>query len=97
VLPTGPCLRLPGARSLTCRAALIVGLLVKPRHTVAGMDTTASSPTNLGRQLARLRAAHQQRAPDYCQRIDDLKRLRAAFKSRLDEFAAAMSADFGRR
>ena len=35
--------------------------------------------------------------PDYAQRIGDLKRLRAAFKARLDEFVAAMSADFGRR
>jgi len=61
------------------------------------MDTPTSSPTDLGRQLARLRTAHQQRTPDYRQRIDDLKRLRAAFKARLDDFAAAMSANFGRR
>ncbi|MDE2256808.1 MAG: coniferyl aldehyde dehydrogenase, partial [Xanthomonadaceae bacterium] len=30
-------------------------------------------------------------------RMNDLKRLRAAFKARSEEFAAAMSADFGRR
>jgi coniferyl-aldehyde dehydrogenase len=61
------------------------------------MDTPAPSAGDLNAQLARLRAAQQRRTPDYAQRIDDLKRLRAAFRARLDEFAAAMSADFGRR
>jgi coniferyl-aldehyde dehydrogenase len=61
------------------------------------MDTPAPTAADLNTQLARLRAAQQRRVPDYAQRIDDLKRLRAAFKAKLDEFAAAMSADFGRR
>ncbi|HET7062628.1 MAG TPA: coniferyl aldehyde dehydrogenase [Rudaea sp.] len=61
------------------------------------MDTPAPTAADLNIQLARLRAAQQRRVPDYAQRIDDLKRLRAAFKAKLDEFAAAMSADFGRR
>ena len=61
------------------------------------MDTPAPTAADLNAQLARLRAAQQNRVPDYAQRIDDLKRLRGAFKARLDEFAAAMSADFGRR
>ena len=61
------------------------------------MDSPTPDILDFAATLARLRAAQQLRFPDYTQRIDDLKRLRAAFKSRLDEFAAAMSADFGRR
>ena len=52
---------------------------------------------DLNATLARLRAAQQQNVPDYRQRMDDLARLRSAFKARLDDFASAMSADFGRR
>src|SRR6187431_1051822 len=54
-------------------------------------------PQVLQETLARLRAAHQRETPGYAQRIDDLKRLRAAFKARLESFASAVSADFGRR
>jgi len=61
------------------------------------MDSPDPDSAGLNLTLARLRAAQQRQVPGYSQRIDDLKRLRAAFKSRLDEFAAAMSADFGRR
>jgi coniferyl-aldehyde dehydrogenase len=61
------------------------------------MDMQAASPSDLNGRLARLRAAHQRQTPDYAQRIGDLKRLRAGFKARLDDFVAAMSADFGRR
>jgi coniferyl-aldehyde dehydrogenase len=61
------------------------------------MDTPAPTAADLSTTLARLRAAQQRHIPDYTQRIDDLKRLRSAYKARLDEFAAAMSADFGRR
>lgn len=61
------------------------------------MDTPDSNHVDLQAQLARLRAAHQRHVPDYAQRIADLKRLRSAFKARLDEFVAAMNADFGRR
>ena len=60
------------------------------------MDTP-TTPTDLNATLARLRAAQQRNVPTYRQRMDDLKRLRVAFKARSDEFAAAMSADFGRR
>ncbi len=60
------------------------------------MDTTTNS-TDLNTTLARLRAAQKRIVPDYAQRMNDLKRLRAAFKARSEEFAAAMSADFGRR
>lgn len=60
------------------------------------MDMPATTQ-DLNVTLTRLRMAQQQRTPDYRQRMDDLARLRAAFKARLDDFAAAMSADFGRR
>ena len=62
------------------------------------MDTIASTPTaDLAPTLARLRAAQAAHVPDYAQRIDDLVRLRAAFKARLEEMNAAVSADFGHR
>ena len=61
------------------------------------MNEPAVTPADLNALLARLRAAQQRHTPDYAQRISDLKRLRAAFKARLGDFAAAMSADFGRR
>jgi coniferyl-aldehyde dehydrogenase len=61
------------------------------------MDMPAVTPAELNAQLSRLRSAHQRKPPDYAQRMADLKRLRVAFKARLDDFAAAMSADFGRR
>ncbi|MHB8679886.1 MAG: coniferyl aldehyde dehydrogenase [Rudaea sp.] len=60
------------------------------------MDTQASA-ADLNTTLARLRAAQKRIVPDYAQRMHDLKRLRAAFKARSEEFAATMSADFGRR
>jgi len=60
------------------------------------MDTQ-TTPTDLNATLARLRAAQQRNVPTYRQRMDDLKRLRIAFKASSEEFATAMSADFGRR
>ena len=63
---------------------------IKPIVATAGFDP-------LNAVLAKQRAAHQRQVPGYRQRIDDLERLRDRFKSRLDEFVAAMSADFGRR
>jgi coniferyl-aldehyde dehydrogenase len=56
-----------------------------------------SNPTDLNATLARLRAAQHAHVPTHAQRMDDLKRLRSAYKARIEEFAAAMSADFGRR
>ncbi len=47
--------------------------------------------------LARLRAAQRAQLPDLRQRLDDLARLRAAFKGRLDTLVRAMQADFGQR
>jgi len=62
------------------------------------MDTTIPvSAAELNTLLARVRVAHQRTPPDYAQRMADLKRLRVAFKARLEDFASAMSADFGRR
>jgi coniferyl-aldehyde dehydrogenase len=55
------------------------------------------SPDALAGLLARQRAAHAARVPDLTQRLDDLARLRTAFKALLPRFADAMSADFGRR
>jgi len=59
------------------------------------MDIAATP--SLHEILRRQRQAHADRTPDYAQRMDDLARLRSAFKAKLDAFAAAMSADFGRR
>lgn len=59
------------------------------------MDT----PTNieLSALLQLQRDAWSNRQPDYAQRTDDLARLRSAFKVRLEDFAHAVNADFGRR
>lgn len=62
------------------------------------MDLAADTPaTELRPTLARLRTAWQADKPDYAQRRDDLQRLRQAVKSRLDEMARTVSADFGHR
>ena len=61
------------------------------------MDTPNFSSSALRAQLARMRAAQQSNVPSYAQRMADLKRLRQAFKLRLDDLTGAMSADFGRR
>ena len=58
------------------------------------MDTP---PLSLAHLLQRQRAAWRVRTPDYAQRIDDLARLRGAFKARLDDFVGAVNDDFGRR
>lgn len=47
--------------------------------------------------LERLRAAWQTNKPGYAQRRDDLHRLRAALKRRLDEMARTIALDFGHR
>ena len=60
------------------------------------MDATTPI-ADLAPTLARLRAAQAAHVPDYARRIDDLVRLRAAFKARLEEMNAAVSADFGHR
>lgn len=60
------------------------------------MDTPSPTP-DPARILERQRAAFAQHEPDYRQRVDDLRRLRAAFSRELPELARAMSADFGRR
>ncbi|MFC5568850.1 coniferyl aldehyde dehydrogenase [Lysobacter yangpyeongensis] len=62
------------------------------------MDIAAATPVEeLAPTLQRLRHAWQKRRPDYAQRRDDLQRLRKAFHARLDDMAAAVSADFGHR
>ena len=58
------------------------------------MDT----PTiDLDALLQAQRRAWGARPPDYAQRMDDLARLRRAFKTRLEDFARAVSTDFGHR
>ncbi len=73
----------------------------RTRYTLCATQecTTMDMPStpDLAATLARLKHAQQAHTPDYRQRTDDLARLRGAFKRRLDDFAAAMSADFGRR
>src|SRR5688572_12924615 len=44
-----------------------------------------------------LREAWHAHKPERAQRLDDLARLRDALKDRLDDMAAAISADFGHR
>ncbi len=57
-----------------------------------------TTPQTLADALAKLKAARQnQPPPDYAQRRDDLKRLRAEFKSRLVAMNDALMADFGHR
>jgi coniferyl-aldehyde dehydrogenase len=58
------------------------------------MDTPIADLKDL---LYRQRAAWQVEVPDYARRMDDLARLRVAFKARLEDFAKAVAADFGRR
>ena len=64
------------------------------------MDT-AAQPTDLSADLVttldQLRAAWRARTPDYAQRREDLKRLKAAFQRRMGEMQAAIAADFGHR
>jgi coniferyl-aldehyde dehydrogenase len=58
------------------------------------MDTTTTLPDAL---LQAQRTAWHARIPDYAQRMDDLARLRRIFKVRLEDFARAVSMDFGHR
>ena len=51
----------------------------------------------LNEMLQRQREAWRAHTPDLPQRLDDLARLRAAFKARLEDFARAVSDDFGLR
>lgn len=62
------------------------------------MDIAATTPVaNLAPTLQQLRSAWGAHRPDYAQRRDDLRRLRSAYKARLDDMTAAISADFGHR
>ncbi len=54
-------------------------------------------PSDLHGLLAQARLAQRLHTPSYQQRMDDLARLRGAFKAKLECFIAAISADFGRR
>ncbi len=56
-----------------------------------------ASPASLLPALSQLRAAWSAHRPDYAQRRDDLKRLRAAVRTQLPQMAEAIAADFGHR
>ncbi|TAN05930.1 MAG: coniferyl aldehyde dehydrogenase [Rhodanobacteraceae bacterium] len=56
-----------------------------------------TSPAAMQDLLDHQRAAWRAQIPDAAQRDADLARLRAAFKARLEDFVAAVAADFGRR
>ena len=51
----------------------------------------------LAQLLRAQQAAQLAHTSDYAERVNDLKRLRAAFKARLNDFVAAIAADFGQR
>lgn len=57
----------------------------------------ADEIAELAPTLERLRAAWRVKKPDYAQRMDDLARLKTAFKARMREMEAAVRADFGHR
>lgn len=62
------------------------------------MDMPADTPVaDLRPTLDRLRTAWQAKRPDARQRLDDLARLRAAFKAQTGAMVAAIAADFGHR
>ena len=61
------------------------------------MDTLDSSVSELRPVLDHLRAAWQRQRPDARQRLDDLARLRDAFRAGSDAMVAAIEADFGHR
>ncbi|MEG1678729.1 MAG: aldehyde dehydrogenase family protein, partial [Stenotrophomonas sp.] len=61
------------------------------------MNPVVTQGDDLQAVLVQLRGAWQQHKPDYTQRRDDLRRLRAAFKARIPEMTEAIAADFGHR
>jgi len=61
------------------------------------MDTHDTAVADLRPGFDRLRDAWQRQRPDVRQRLDDLARLRDAFRSGTDGMVAAISADFGHR
>ena len=56
-----------------------------------------ATPEHLLALLKQQQTAQLQHVRDYDERIDDLQRLRAAFKLRLNDFVSAIAADFGQR
>ena len=66
-------------------------------HLDAERAPPADAIAELAPTLHRLKTAWRTKKPDYAQRMDDLARLKAAFKARMGEMAAAVRADFGHR
>ena len=63
----------------------------------AQLKSITPPAVELAQILRDQRAAHRAAVPEYAQRMDDLAKLRAAFKNRLPDFVSAMDRDFGRR
>ncbi len=61
------------------------------------MEATTTPAAGLRPTLDRLRTAWQRQRPDARQRLDDLARLRGAFKAGNDDMLRAIAADFGHR
>ncbi len=61
------------------------------------MEQTTDTAAALAQTLKQMRQAWMQQRPDYHQRRDDLRRLRAAFKGRIGQMADAIATDFGHR
>ncbi len=57
----------------------------------------AAAADTLADLLGMQQAAQRAHTSDYAERIGDLKRLRSAFKARLNDFVTAINADFGQR
>jgi coniferyl-aldehyde dehydrogenase len=60
-------------------------------------DAPATPENTLRPNFDRLRTAWRAHRPDYAQRMDDLARLRDAFRAGTDAMVAAVAADFGHR
>lgn len=89
----------PASTSATAvGAAANAGLRATPQAEAPPPGEQGDTPVDdLAPTLQRLRDAWQANRPGYAQRRDDLLRLRATLKRRLDEMADAIAADFGHR
>ncbi len=89
------------AAIIAANAAITAANAGSHDHDTPTPDPERAPPADAIAELAptldRLKAAWRTKKPDYAQRMDDLARLKAAFKARMGEMAAAVRADFGHR
>lgn len=89
------------AAIIAANAAITAANAGSHDHDAATPDPVRAPPADaiaeLSPTLDRLKAAWRTKKPDYAQRMDDLARLKAAFKARMGEMTAAVRADFGHR